>query len=337
VLVLVSFGGTVSNLKPVKVSLGIPVYNGERFVATAIQSAVDQTFTDFELIICDNASTDRTAEICEEFARKDSRIRYIRQEINIGAKANFNRVFEYARGEYFKWIAADDICGPRFLELTVAALDQDPTAVLAHTNSRMINSSGEVVTPEQLDRGVIFDEGFPVQVRRTDRQRRFDAVLPHKRFGEILLDTFWCFEIFALIRRDAMLLTYPKRAYYGSDKVMLAQLSLLGRFVEVSEVQFFRRAHHGNSTNLTIKDREKWSHAPKTHWKLPTQFPCLKGYTISVLTFPLSFSDRLKCLGVIATFVSRPDRYRSLARQLLKLQTRLKIKRVGSVPVPEVK
>jgi glycosyltransferase involved in cell wall biosynthesis len=336
VLIFSQLRRIVSNIIPVKVSLGIPVYNGERFVATAIQSTLDQTFTDFELIICDNASTDRTAEICEEFARKDSRIRYIRQEINIGAKANFNRVFEYARGEYFKWIAADDVCGPRYLELTVAALDQDPIAVLAHTDSQMINGSGAVVTPEELDRGVIFDEGFPVQVRRTDRQRHFDAVLPHKRFGEILLDTFWCFEIFALIRRDAMMLTYPKRAYYGSDKVMLAQLSLLGRFVEVPEVQFFRRAHHGNSTNLTIKDREKWSHAPKTHWKLPTQFPCLKGYTVSVLTFPLNFSDRVKCLGVIAIFVSRPDRYLSLARQLLKLQRRRKIRRVSSVPLPGV-
>jgi GT2 family glycosyltransferase len=80
--------------------------------------------------------------------------------INIGAKGKFNRVFEYARGKYFKWIAADDVCGPRYLELTVAALDQDPTAVLAHTYSRMINSRGEVVTPEELGRGVIFDEGF---------------------------------------------------------------------------------------------------------------------------------------------------------------------------------
>jgi glycosyltransferase involved in cell wall biosynthesis len=337
VLVLVSFGGTVSNLKPVKVSLGIPVYNGERFVATAIQSALDQTFTDFELIICDNASTDQTAEICEEFVRKDSRIRYIRQEINIGAKANFNRVFEYARGEYFKWIAADDVCGP-----TLSGADCCRTGPRSDCRfgSRQ-QSNDQQQRRGRHTRGVgpggIFDEGFPVQVRRTDRQRRFDAVLPHKRFGEILLDTFWCLEIFALIRRDAMLLTYPKRGYYGSDKVVLAQLSLLGRFVEVPDVQFFRRAHHGNSTNLTIKDREKWSHAPKTHWKLPTQFPCLKGYTISVLTFPLSFSDRLKCLGVIATFVSRPDRYRSLARQLLKLQTRRKIKRVGSMPVPEVK
>ena len=77
----------------IKVSLGLPVYNGERFVGQAIQSVLDQTFTDFELIISDNASTDSTPDICEDFARKDPRIRYIPQEINIGAKANFNRVF----------------------------------------------------------------------------------------------------------------------------------------------------------------------------------------------------------------------------------------------------
>jgi glycosyltransferase involved in cell wall biosynthesis len=303
----------MSSKSPVKVSLGIPVYNCERFV-------------------CDNASTDRTAEICEELTRQDSRIRYYRQEINIGAKANFNRVFEYSRGKYFKWVAADDICGPRYLELTVAALDEDPTAVLAHTRSAIINGNDEVVTPEELERGTIFDEGFPVDVRPVDGRRRFDAIRPHQRFQDILLGTYWCFEIFALIRREAMLLTYPKRAYYGSDKVMLAQLSLLGRFIELPEAQFFRRAHRGNSTNLTIKDREKWSNAPKAHWKLPTQFPCLEGYTSSVLHFPISATDRLKCLAVIARFVTRPDRYRSLARQMFKRDGRRK--RASGVPTP---
>jgi glycosyltransferase involved in cell wall biosynthesis len=324
----------VSAPKQVCVSLGVPVYNGERFVARAIESALEQTFTDFEVIVCDNASTDRTSQICEEFVRKDSRIRYFRQEINIGAKANFNRVFEYSRGKYFKWVAADDVCGPRYLELTVAALDQDPTVVLAHTLSTMINSNGETVTPEELKREVIFDEGLPVEVRPTDCARRLDAALPHRRLQEILLNTFWCFEIFGLIRREAMLLTYPKRNYYGSDKVMLAQLSLLGRFVEVPEVQFFRRAHHGNSTNLTIKDREKWSHAPKTHWMLPTQFPCLEGYTTSVLTFPMSFPDRMKCLGVIVRFMTRLDRYRSLARQMLRVDGRRKNDRIVRAAKP---
>jgi glycosyltransferase involved in cell wall biosynthesis len=324
----------MSQGSPAKVSFGLPVYNGERFVAKAIQSLLDQTFTDFEVIVCDNASTDSTSEICEEFARLDSRIRYYRQEINIGAKANFNRVFEYSRGKYFKWVAADDVCGPRYLELTVGALDREPAVVLAHTRSSIINSKDEVVTPEELERGTIFDDGFPVDVRPVDGTRSFDAILPHQRFQQILLDTFWCFEIFALIRREAMLLTYPKRPYYGSDKVMLAQLSLLGRFIEIPEVQFFRRAHHGNSTNLTIKDREKWSHAPKARWKLPTQFPCLQGYTVSALTFPMSVVDRVKCLGVVAHFVTRPDRYRSLARQMLKLDSRPKADGALTTPTP---
>src|ERR1700726_2570792 len=105
---------SMSSRKKIKVSLGLPVYNGERFVKHAIQSVLDQTFSDFELIISDNASTDSTPDTCEEFARKDPRVPYIRQEINIGAKANFNRVFEYSRGEYFKWVAADDVCGPRY-------------------------------------------------------------------------------------------------------------------------------------------------------------------------------------------------------------------------------
>ncbi|HEY2457182.1 MAG TPA: glycosyltransferase family A protein [Candidatus Acidoferrum sp.] len=306
--------------KPPKVSLGLPVYNGERFVGDAIQSTLNQTFTDFELIISDNASTDSTRKICEHFASKDSRVRYFRQPTNLGAKANFNRVFDYSHGEYFKWIACDDVCGPRYLELTVAALDQNPTAVLAHTKSDMINSKGEVVPHEALLRGVVFDEGIPVRVQPVDGARALDHALPHRRFQDILLHTFWCFEIFALIRREAMLRTYPKRPYYGSDKVMLAELSLLGRFIEVPEVQFYRRAHYGNSTNLNNNNREGWSHGSKWVWKLPSQVPCLNGYTAAALTFPLNFVDRIRCLGVIGRYLSRPDRYRSVVRQMFGIR-----------------
>lgn len=320
--------------KPAKVSLGLPVYNGERFVGKAIESIIAQTFTDFELIISDNASTDRTPEICEEYARQDSRVRYFRQEINIGAKANFNRVFEYSRGEYFKWVAADDVCGPRYLEFTVAALDNDPAVVLAHTSSRIINGEGEPMSETDLARRVIFDEGIPVQVYPCDKLRHLEAPAPHDRFRDILLNTIWCFEIFALIRREAMLSTYPKGAYYGSDKVMLAQLSLLGRFVEVPEVQFFRRAHHGNSTNMTVRARESWSRAAKTHWKLPTQFPCLVGYTNAVLTSSILLPERVRCLGVIGKFVLRPGRYRNLAHELTSLIRGRQVRARVSQPNP---
>ena len=280
---------------------------------------MQQTFTDFELIISDNASTDATADICEAFARKDPRVRYVRQEINVGAKANFNRVFEYSRGEYFKWVAADDVCGPRYLELTVALLDADPTVVLAHTLSRTINGQGEIVTPEEMARRVIYDEGIAVRVHPEDGPRRLDQAQSHKRFQDILIGTVWCFEIFALIRREAMLKTYPKLDFYGSDKVMLAQLSLLGRFVEAPELQFFLRAHHGNSTNMSVKDRENWSRSRKADWKLPTQFPCLAGYAKAALHLPARRLDRIKCLGVVARFVARPARYYCVASELTAL------------------
>jgi hypothetical protein len=119
-----------------------------------------------------------------------------------------------------------------------------------------------------------------------------------------------------------MLMTYPKRPYYGSDKVMLAELSLLGRFVEVPEVQFFRRAPNGNSTNLNNNNRENWSHGSKWVWKVPSQVPCLKGYTSAALTFPLSPSNRLKCFAVIGRYLSRPDRYRSVFRQMFGIRKR---------------
>jgi glycosyltransferase involved in cell wall biosynthesis len=92
VLVLVSFGGTVDNLTPVKVSLGIPVYNGERFVATAIQSALDQTFTDFELIICDNASPDQTAVIATFVSRPDRYRSLARQLLKLQTRRKIKRV-----------------------------------------------------------------------------------------------------------------------------------------------------------------------------------------------------------------------------------------------------
>jgi glycosyltransferase involved in cell wall biosynthesis len=99
-----------------QVSIGLPVYNGELFVREALDSLLDQTFKDFELIISDNASTDSTGSICNEYAKRDTRIRYIRQTKNIGAVPNFKFVLDEAAGEYFMWAAADDIRSPDCIE-----------------------------------------------------------------------------------------------------------------------------------------------------------------------------------------------------------------------------
>src|SRR5258708_40095698 len=106
-----------------RVSVAVPVFNGEKYVAEAVESILTQTYRDLEVILCDNGSTDRTEGICREYAGRDSRVRYSRNEVNRGIHRNFSRGAELARGEYFMWLAHDDKLAPGFLEWGVAALD----------------------------------------------------------------------------------------------------------------------------------------------------------------------------------------------------------------------
>src|SRR5271168_953917 len=127
---------------PPRVSIGLPVYNGEPFLRDALDSVLSQTYSDFELIISDNASTDRTAEICAEFAAKDSRIRYYRNNENIGVDRNYNRIFGLSRGEFFRWVAADDLSAPTLLERSVELLDARKEVILCYARSRYIDDAG---------------------------------------------------------------------------------------------------------------------------------------------------------------------------------------------------
>src|SRR5215831_2826377 len=120
-------------------SVGLFVYNGERFLEEALRSILDQTFTDFELIISDNASTDRTGEIAEAYSKRDDRIRYHRSEKNMGAGWNARRVYELATRKYFKWAAVDDLVEPDFLRRCVEVLERDSGSVLAHTRTKEVD------------------------------------------------------------------------------------------------------------------------------------------------------------------------------------------------------
>ncbi len=125
-----------------KVSIGMPVYNGEPFIREALDSLLAQTFTDFDLIISDNASTDGTEAICQEYAAKDKRIRYIRQTENRGATANFQFVLDEAVGEYFMWAAADDRWGELFVEENFNFLTQNFSYI--GSISQSYTQSGEI-------------------------------------------------------------------------------------------------------------------------------------------------------------------------------------------------
>lgn len=117
-----------------EVSIGLPVYNGDKFIRRALDSLLSQTFKNFELIISDNASTDSTQHICEEYAEKDERIRYIRQTKNMGGFWNYRFVLNEAKCNYFHWAAADDLWHPDFLKKNMQILQSEENTVGSISN-----------------------------------------------------------------------------------------------------------------------------------------------------------------------------------------------------------
>src|SRR5680860_1035425 len=173
--------------KPVKVSVGMPVYNGEKYVGAALECLLSQTLTDFELIISDNASTDRTESICRSYAARDSRVRYFRNEQNTGGTANFNRVLELASSEYFKWACHDDLHAPTYLEQCAGILDRNPSFVLCHSKTRHIDSNGVSLNLEDHVGGPIRDSvGQTLHLAADDPPRMLDSPQAHRRFSDML-------------------------------------------------------------------------------------------------------------------------------------------------------
>ncbi|MEZ0394862.1 MAG: glycosyltransferase family 2 protein [Anaerolineales bacterium] len=127
------------------VSIGMPVYNGEKHLPRALASLLNQSYINFEILISDNASADGTEEICKKFARQDKRIHYFRNQENIGAWANFQRVLELARGEYFMWAACDDCWMPDFLSALITELETNREAVVAMSAVQRVWDDGETI------------------------------------------------------------------------------------------------------------------------------------------------------------------------------------------------
>ena len=172
----------VSGREPL-VSIGVFVYNGERFLAHQLDSLRGQTLRDFELIISDNASTDRTAEICREYEARDTRVRYIRQPGNIGAPRNWNFVADQARGQYFLGASANDFYDARMLEKCVAALAADPLAVLCYGRTCIVDEDTAERRPFLHDFSVM--EARPSERFKTLRR---SLVLNNAQMGVMRLD-----------------------------------------------------------------------------------------------------------------------------------------------------
>jgi len=264
-----------------RVSIGLPVFNGERYLKEALDSLLAQTYTDFDIIISDNASTDNTERICLDYAAKDRRIRYYRLEKNLGMAANYKQVFELRTGEYFKWAAADDICMPDYLSRCVEVLDSDSSVVLVCAKAMYIDENGALLS-----------KGAPAWNVLSD--------YPHERLRYII-----CVQSDAkvdawsgVVRADALLKTRLIPSYPSGDKRALGELCLFGKFVEIPEYLYMRREHENASSFNTanVEWMENFFKENSLNVFLPTVRLCVDHF-ITVMHSKLFVADKL-CLAL---------------------------------------
>jgi glycosyltransferase involved in cell wall biosynthesis len=270
-----------------RLSIGLPVYNGERHIGEALEALLGQTYEDFELIVSDNASTDGTSEICLDSARQDHRVRYIRQTRNIGLVPNHIFVLQRARGELFKSAAHDDLYARDLLARCVHALDEDPHAVLAHAWSAVVDSSGGVVGT--------FGPGVAL-----------DAPRAADRFRSVLYEGCHDYE-YAVIRTRALRRMRRQGSYHLADRMFNAELVLYGGFRQVEEWLYFRREHPGP---LTRNVRERCTTLdPRRANRLRHPVARLYGeyvwaYVTAILRAPLLTSERCECVGILTRYLA---------------------------------
>lgn len=273
-----------------RLTIGLPVYNGERYVRQAIDGLLAQTYGDFELIISDNASNDNTIDIVRAY--EDPRIRVIVQDRNIGVVRNHNVLVSQARGELFKWAAADDIYAPTLLERCIALLDARPDAVLAHCWTASADSAGNVL--QKLPYPLATDDPRPA--RRLSSLLMSGDQMP----GAIRADDFY-----GVIRSEVLRRVRPYGTFYHSDYQYMASLVLQGRFVQHPDWLYFRRQHEDRVSRIVglrelcaalDPDRtSRWDTSPVRHLSMYA-FAYLRALAES----PLTPSERLECFLVLA-------------------------------------
>ena len=240
------------------VSIGMPIYNGADFLRCALESLLAQDYDNFELIISDNHSTDSTREICLDYLARDNRIRYHRNNTNIGAINNFNRVFELSQGEYFMWHAHDDLREPNYLSSCLEIMEMNPNVILC-CSSTLLNEDGSF--------------------RESREDLNTVGASLNRRFRKIL----WinsCASIYGLMRSSVLRKTGLFRNTIGSDNLLLAELSLRGEIHQLPLFLFKKKIRSGSIIKKIKAIFESTLHANNSrsffpfiklaleHWKL---------------------------------------------------------------------
>ncbi|MCL5958741.1 MAG: glycosyltransferase family 2 protein [Chloroflexi bacterium] len=275
----------MANRRPF-VSIGMPVYNGERFVRLALESLLAQDYPNFELVVCDNASTDRTANICKAYTAGDRRVRYYRNETNLGAVRNFQRVLELSSGEFFMWAAHDDLWDPTYVSKCVSALERNPAAVLCATSACSIDEEGKIVGSHEEN----------IETVGLDRLSRLGKVLTDMRLNT---------SFYGLLRREAVQrITW--RNQFGFDHIFMAELSLLGEFVRLPEQYFYARVGGAHDRGVEGVMASQLIHSPIVRY-LPNVSLFVYFLANAAGWRALSWIERLRAMGlVVRRFTSPP-------------------------------
>jgi glycosyltransferase involved in cell wall biosynthesis len=282
-----------------RVSLGLPVYNGEEFLAETLKAIQKQTFADFELIISDNASTDSTEAICREFAAQDDRIRYSRNGRNVGLVRNFNVLQQLASGEYFKWAAHDDLLSPDYLERCVHVLDTDGSAVMVSPRPRLVDARGQPLPFDEVRRSYVAPHGELVPPIPSSPATHADSALT--RFRAVVLDLTSSLAnayTFGLFRAETLAESHLFVPYVGSEKVLLAQIALKGKLVEITDELFAWRIHPGHAGTATVTQTKQMD--PTWTGRMTFMGPRqIGGYLKVISRASVPPHVKLACIGVL--------------------------------------
>jgi hypothetical protein len=280
-----------------RVSIGLPVYDGERYLRAALDGLLSQTVADFELIIADNASTDDTEAICREYGGGDPRIRYLRTPTNVGSLRNFNLTFGDARGAYFKWAAHDDLLKPEFLARCLEPLERDPTVVLSHSYTRIIDEHGTAIGDYANDLGHASD------------------ARPSRRFRDVLAEDRWCFEFYGAVRASALRSTRLLGGHVGADR-RFSPSSLCAAALQRCPTTCFSAETTPNaqfvgfgpsSTCRLRESRARGPHRVLPHWRI------LVEYARAVHGAGLPAAERAHCYAALVRWLAHHSNWARLA------------------------
>lgn len=277
-----------------RVSIGFPVYNGEKYMEEALDSVLAQTFEDFELVIVDNASTDRTSDISRAYAACDGRVRYYRNDHNLGQSANINRTIRLSRGAYYRQMHDDDRLRPDCLAACVEVLDHDPSVVVCHTETVVIDEHGR---PAEGGKPMDFHLCAP---RPSDRfEKLLRQCYPYAGLMNV---------VFGLIRRDVLLRTSLESPYPHSDIVLFSELALHGAFHVVPEPLFVRRDHPGRSMRSfkSEVDLAIWQDPKNAEHTVLPRWQGLNDLLNAVRRAPVSHTEKMRCYRIIAQRYLQP-------------------------------